>query len=241
MRMQSLSGRPALDAAHDDVDGVREARREALHAAFLRMKLSIQRGRPSAPTNRPGGGARSGRRRPRSITMADTRPQIDADDVELALVPVRPGLHAGGARAVELASLAFCAVLDVLRGSSRSCRGALVCDTAAWRAARGTAGLRDQRLLPLLGPPARRTGADRGAHRRRRRRRARPGTTTGELMLSIHAGVRTCGVRSAAVRRSIVGDLHRVESGREPLLLAVVARALPECAAGRCRSSGGGR
>ena len=201
---------------------------------FLRMRASIQRGRPNVPMNRPSRGADAGCRWPMKQHQRGDEAADQADDVEFLLVPVEARLR--DARLERQLVDLFLAGLDFLQARARSSRAA-----RSGRWPRRTARRWSAAPCPtstFWRCSARRrdwTGRDRAAHRRRRRRRSRRGRRW-----------RSCSDPSQAPGRvrPVGGDRRRPPSRRAPRRGAAPrcssARA-PTSAGGRCRSTCAGR
>ena len=199
--LQAVEQRQAgLDAAHDDVDGVRKSVEKLVLAPLLE-----KRQQPARQAEAAGKAQRDGGRRP---TLADeqpatnsTTPMTAGDDEELSA-----STRSGPACAMRIVSggllVSSCAAPRSPSACFRRCRGA----TSAWRArrARDRLGPRDARhaLARLCARP---TGSDRRkprpGRRRRRRRGRRPRVVCMVPPVSRSSGRSTASAASSAAAR----------------------------------------
>ena len=206
-----------LDAAHDDVDGVRQLVEEGLHA-LLAAAVDVetgQEGEADAARDEGDEKARAARRRPRGGQDA----AHDAHDQIGRLRPGEPGLlePAGQRHLADALLLA----LDVLDGRlhllATVALGALL---DLGRARRRGADRADALLARALGRDAvveRRIGES--AH-------AECGQEGDEEDAGVHESCLSGSASRGAL--SVVGDFGRVERPAERLGLAEIAGALPE-------------
>src|SRR5829696_2468239 len=210
---------PGLDAAHDHVDGVRKLLQEGLDAAILKIaEKPARKAEPADEDPAPGDDRVAGDDEQR---QGEAEGGDGADDEQFPLRPGQPRLCDPRLdRDLVAGLLTGLKLFEALRHLIAAIDRGDAVDPAFGSAL-------DERLLPLLGARVarqQRIDEDIGEPAGGDRREHGSGDRAVHGMLPLTRARRSC--------RGVLADaFHGVEGGGEPLLLAIVARPLPEARA----------